>query len=244
MYRILFSISFIIVLSACEEKKTTWKSKFPSLWEVAYADTVEPKPEDVTYTQFLQAVTAKLKSDQAFVDSVKGDKGDPGKSVAVFNSQGIQLGYWIQNKAGQSQFDKNQRQLLFSNGGSAIFDFNTGSYLMGAAVRDGEMNWPTFCYFAGNNCNGTCYAGTNRGDDGSTYEGLTKNQILFDGDYLITQGNETKLEDQTYLSRINEKGQCETGDFDHKNSWAVTSPYTFPSDRRPPFGQYYLGVTP
>lgn len=62
-----------------EEVVITWKNKFPSLWATAYAnETDPPKPEDVSYSDFVQVVTEALKKDQSFKNDIKGEKGSQG----------------------------------------------------------------------------------------------------------------------------------------------------------------------
>lgn len=86
----IYGVVVLLLLSACgggqssdgtdtdgqQTEAVTWKSKFPSLWSVAYAADINP--EDVTYDQFINTLAEKLKADTAFTNSVKGDAGVQG----------------------------------------------------------------------------------------------------------------------------------------------------------------------
>jgi len=54
-----------------QKDKMTWKDKFPFLWSAAYAADAEPKPEDVTYGQFVNAVKDALAGDNSLLNEIK-----------------------------------------------------------------------------------------------------------------------------------------------------------------------------
>ena len=78
MKYIIFSLFLVFVsckLDTTEKEnnsnnETTWKAKFPALWSVAYAQEPNLNPENVTYEQFLNSLSAKLKEDNSFIEQV------------------------------------------------------------------------------------------------------------------------------------------------------------------------------
>ena len=90
MNKLFYSSIILLTLAACNDQNsgivdnndsqqaesTTWETKFPALWSVAYAGDINP--EDVTYEQFINDVANKLKVDVGFKNDVKGDTGAQG----------------------------------------------------------------------------------------------------------------------------------------------------------------------
>jgi hypothetical protein len=61
----------------------SWKTKFPLLWQRAYAGTIEPDPATVTYDKLLSDLALKLKTDSSFVTTVTGPAGAQGPAGAI-----------------------------------------------------------------------------------------------------------------------------------------------------------------
>jgi hypothetical protein len=72
--------------SGGNSEKITWKNKFPMLWSIAYADDIDVNPEDVTYSEFIQAVKNELKNDQGFINLLLDDQDFVGELIDAFKN--------------------------------------------------------------------------------------------------------------------------------------------------------------
>lgn len=137
---------------------STWKSKFPSLWSLAYAGDDSTKPEDVTYEEFVNAVAAVLKNDQSFTNLFAAPlvvKDFYGNTIGQLEDFGwdVKIFFPNENKLAQYIYDPTDifklKLISINQSTSMLWDSTVDGYIYGPDDSDcnGDRYFPHPSFF-------------------------------------------------------------------------------------------------